>query len=306
MPSAVLSATGEPFLESLDTTRFDGGLIAQTPLRGRHVMTARLSATRKGEHYRRGALPEHDLQDTLFAELAVRGTARRQTWVGGIAFERSTLDPRDQPQFAYAYNVPGVFAQDDIEVSRWLTISASGRVDVHNQFGTFLSPRISALMRHKSWTTRASVGNGFFAPSALTEETAAAGLARLSIPTALKVERGQSTSLDVTKVQGPVTVTATVFRYDVRDPAVVDRSTYTLASLSEPTITSGIESVATFRRAPFSVTATYTYVHSAEGVGSARGDVPLQGLPPPAWPRGNSGHSVPPRSAIKLIAADDT
>jgi iron complex outermembrane receptor protein len=119
------------------------------------------------------------------------------------------------------------------------------------------------------------VGNGFFAPSALTEETAAAGLARLSIPTALKVERGQSTSLDVTKVQGPVTVTATVFRYDVRDPAVVDRSTYTLASLSEPTITSGIESVATFRRAPFSVTATYTYVHSAEGVGSARGDVPL-------------------------------
>lgn len=57
---------------------------------------------------------------------------------GGIAFERSTLDPRDQPQFSYGYNVPGAFAQDDIEVSRWLTLSASGRVDVHNEFGTFL------------------------------------------------------------------------------------------------------------------------------------------------------------------------
>src|SRR5437899_4362884 len=39
MPSAVLPATGEPFVESLDTTRFDGGLVAQTPLRERYVMT---------------------------------------------------------------------------------------------------------------------------------------------------------------------------------------------------------------------------------------------------------------------------
>src|SRR5439155_15025002 len=135
-------------------------------LRGRYVMTARFSATRKDEHYRRGGLAEHDIQDTLFAELAVRGTARRQTWVGGVAFERSTLDPRDQPQFSYGYNVPGVFAQDDIEVNRWLTLSASGRVDVHNVFGTFLSPRISALLRRGSLTTRASIGGGFFAPTA--------------------------------------------------------------------------------------------------------------------------------------------
>src|SRR3954470_3420036 len=45
MPSAVLPATSEPFLESLDTTRVDGGVVAQTPLHGRFVMTARFSAT---------------------------------------------------------------------------------------------------------------------------------------------------------------------------------------------------------------------------------------------------------------------
>ena len=275
MPSAVLPATGEPFLESLDTTRLDGGLVAQTSLRGRYVMTARFSATRKDEHYRRGDLPEHDIQDTLFAELAVRGTARRQTWVGGIAFERSTFDPQDQPQFSYGYNVPGAFAQDDIEVSRWLTLSASGRIDVHNEFGTFLSPRISALLRHGSWTTRASVGGGFFAPTPLTEETEAAGLARLSIPTALRAERGRSASLDVTRARGPLSLTATLFRYEVHDPAVVDRVTYTLATLREPTINSGVETVATIRRPPFSVTGTYTYVHSHEGVGDDRADIPL-------------------------------
>ena len=103
MPSAVLPATGAPFVESLDTTRFDGGIGgANACSRGRYVLTARVSATRKDEHYRRGEVPEHDIQDTVFAELAMRGTAPRQTWVGGVAFERSTLDPRDQPQFAYA------------------------------------------------------------------------------------------------------------------------------------------------------------------------------------------------------------
>ena len=69
--------------------------------------------------------------------------------------------------------------------------------------------------------------------------------------------------------------TCTLFRYDVRDPVVVDRATYTLSNLSEPTINTGLELIATFRQAPFNVTGTYTYVHSREGVGSTRGDVPL-------------------------------
>ena len=275
MPASVLPATGAPFVESLDTTRLDGGLLAQTPLAKRYVMTARFSATRRDERHRRGDLAEHDIQDTVFAEVAVRGTAPQQTWVAGVAFERSTLDARDQPQFSYRYHVPGVFAQDDIDVNPWLTLSASGRVDVHNRFGTFISPRLSARLRRGLWTARASFGGGFLAPTPLTEETAAAGLARLAIPSPLKVERGRSASLDVTRTQGPITATAVLFRYDVRDPAVVERSTYTLTSLSERTITSGIEGVATFRRAPFSVTGTYTYVHSREGVGSERGDVPL-------------------------------
>jgi iron complex outermembrane receptor protein len=275
IPGAVLPATGEPFRESLETTRFDGGIVAQTPIARRYMLTARLSATRRVEDHQLGDSFEHDTEDTLFTELALRGTARRQTWVGGLAFERSTLDPRDQPQFAYVFNVPGLFVQDDIELEPWLTLSASGRLDVHSEFGTFISPRLSALLRHDKWTTRASVGTGFFAPTALTEETEAAGLARLTVIAPLEAERGRSVSLDLTRVEGPISVTGTLFRYDVEDPAVVDRATYTLSTLSAPTINTGVELVATFRRAPFSVTATYTYVHSREGVGDERGDIPL-------------------------------
>jgi iron complex outermembrane receptor protein len=195
--------------------------------------------------------------------------------VAGAAFERSTLDPRDDLRFAYQYNVPGLFLQDDIEVKRWLTLSASARVDVHNVFGTFLSPRLSALVRSGEWTTRASIGSGFFGPTALTEETEAAGLARLTIREPLQAERGRSASFDITRAQGPLSLTATLFRYEVHDPAVVDRATYTLATLAEPTINTGLETVATIRHAPFSVTGTYTYVHSREGVGADRSDIPL-------------------------------
>ena len=72
-----------------------------------------------------------------------------------------------------------------------------------------------------------------------------------------------------------MSLTATLFRYEVRDPAVVDRATYTLATLGEPTINTGLETVATLRHPPFSLTGTYTYVHSREGVGTGRADIPL-------------------------------
>jgi hypothetical protein len=50
--------------------------------------------------------------------------------------------------------------QDDISVARWLSVSASARADFHNQFGTFVSPRVSALFRWEGWTSRLSAGQG--------------------------------------------------------------------------------------------------------------------------------------------------
>lgn len=275
MPGAVPESIGAPFIESLDTTRFDGGMVAQTSVGTRYALTARLSATRQQRDHELGLVREHSRQDTIFAELALRGTAARQTWVGGVAFERATLDPDVRPDLAYAYDVPGVFAQDDIDISRWLALSASGRLDAHSAFGTFVSPRVSALVRRRAWNSRLSFGAGFFAPSSLTEETEAAGLSRLRIVGALKAEHGRSASWDVTRSVSSLTLTGTLFRYEVRNPVVVNRSTYSLTNLPQPTITRGFEGIAALREAPVSVTATYTYVWSREGVGAERADVPL-------------------------------
>ena len=274
-PGRVLSATNEPFIESLETARFDGGVVAQMLVGGQYVITARGSATRQQHRHEFGDTTEDDVHDTVFGEVAIRGHRSIHTWVGGVAFERDAFDPHDVSAYAYTYNVPGAFAQDDIDVSRWLTVSVSGRIDAHNQFGTFGSPRGSMLVHGTKWNSRVSIGSGFFAPTPLTEDTEAAGLTRLKIAGPLRAERGRSASWDVTRTVGPLTLTGTLFRYDLTNPVVVERSTYTLSNLKDDTIITGAEAIATIRREPFSVTGTYTYAYSLEGVGIERADVPL-------------------------------
>src|SRR4029078_7521881 len=55
MPSSVLSTTGTPYPESLDTTRLDGGIVSQAPVAGRYVLSGRVGATRKNEDHLPGA-----------------------------------------------------------------------------------------------------------------------------------------------------------------------------------------------------------------------------------------------------------
>ena len=186
----------------------------------------------------------------------MRRAAGRHTWVVGAAVEHDRFRPLDVPRFAYTFTVPGIFAQDDVDVTPWLAVSTSGRLDVHSEFGTFVSPRVAALIRVGSWSSRLSFGTGFFAPTALTEETEAAGLSRLTISAPLRAERGRSASFDVTRSYGAFSGTLTLFTSRVRHPIEVDRTeAFTLRNLEAPTTNTGVELLGTWRRAPFSATA---------------------------------------------------
>jgi iron complex outermembrane receptor protein len=273
---SVLPATGQPYVEALETRRFDAGALGQFLLQNRYVVTVRAAVARQSHDHQFGEVLERDHHDTTFGEVAVRGTAGRQTWVGGIAIERDAYTPRDVPQFEYAFVVPGAFGQYDFTLTPAVSLSASGRVDCHSEYGTFISPRVSVLARAGRWTSRASVGTGFFASTPLTEETEAAGLARLRIEQPLEAERGLSASFDVTRSDGPLSYTATVFASRISDPIHVDRSpAYVLRNLLKPTTNVGVELLGTFRREPFSITGTYTFVHARETVDVVTHDVPL-------------------------------
>lgn len=275
MDDAVLPTSGSAYREALDTRRYDAGATVQTLVANRYVLTARGAAAWQRHAHAFGSETERDRHSNVFSEVALRGTAGASAWVAGVAYERDAFSPRDVPHFAYTYDVPGVFAQSDFQAASWLAVSAGARVDVHSEYGTFLSPRVSALMRHGAWTSRASIGRGFFAPTPLTEETEAAGLRRLRIAGPLQAERGTSASLDVSRSFAATTITATVFGSRISDPIQVERSTYTLSNQSTAATNAGVELLATWRRGPYVATSTYTYVRARDGEAANRQDTSL-------------------------------
>jgi iron complex outermembrane receptor protein len=220
---------------------------------------------------------ERDRHELSFGEVALRGSFKRHIWVAGLAAQRDAYRSHNVQRFAYTYAVPGVFLQDDITIAPWLSVSASARADFHNQFGTFFSPRVSALIRGGGWTSRWSAGQGFFAPTPLTEESEAAGLTRLSLPRPLVAERGRSATIDLTRSLGPLTITGTLFASNVDHPVYVDRiNVYRILNLAAPRKNRGTELLTTWRKAPFAATFSYSYVRASElDTGGTRQDVSL-------------------------------
>lgn len=272
----VLQTTGQPYREALGTRRYDAGVSGQFLIDRRFVVTTRVALSRQRHEHQFGEVLEHDRHDTAFSEVTVRLGAGRATWVGGVALERSVYRSAGLSRFDYTFTVPGVFVQYDVDVSPQIALSSSARLDVHSEYGTFFSPRVSALARMGRWTSRLSIGTGFFAPTPLTEETEAAGLTRLVIEHPLVAERGLSASFDVSRTAGPFSYTTTLFASRIADPSHVDRGgRFVLRTLEEPTTNLGLELLGTARREPLALTATYTYVRAREAADALRLAVPL-------------------------------
>jgi iron complex outermembrane receptor protein len=276
LSNAAPSVVGFPYREAVETARLDGGAVGQFLVRDRVVVTARGALNRQRHNQQFGDVREDDTRQTGFGELAARSTAGRHTWVVGTALERASYSPRDLPHFAYTFMIPGIFAQDEIDVTRWLAVAGSARLDHHSAYGTFVSPRASALLRLGEWATRLSGGTGFFGPTVLTEETEAVGLSRLHVPGALVAERARSMSVDVGRTIGPASMNISFFESRVRDPIHVERSSvFLLSNQTQPTTNRGLEVLGTLEREPLEIAATYTYVRSRESERGLRLDVPL-------------------------------
>jgi outer membrane receptor for ferrienterochelin and colicins len=275
MPEMTLPS-GAPYVEALDTRRADVGAAFQALSTNGLVWSARGSWSTQHQDHRFGEVIERDVHDTGFAEVTVRRAIAHHTVVIGTALEHDRFQPLDTPQFAYNYATPGVFVQDDVDIARWLAVSGSARLDHHNVFGTFLSPRLSALFRQGQWSSRMSFGTGFFPATPITEETEAAGLSRLSVVGPLKAERGTSTSIDLTRVVGPLSATLTGFFSRVADPIDVERTDrYLLRNLLNPTMNTGVEVIAIWKTEDFSFVANYAFVHSREDTDEGPADIPL-------------------------------
>ena len=272
MPGAAPAPIGASYLEALDTRRYDAGASAQTIFGGKYIASARASFVSQRQDHLFGDATERDTHTTAYGEVTVRGAAPRQTWVVGGAIDRDAYDPEDLPAYGFTYTVPGVFGQDEIEVAKWLSISGSARVDAHSRYGTFLSPRISVLVKGDDWSSRVAVGSGFFAPSALVEETEAAGLSRLTIPRALKAERGESASIDFSAEAHGARTTVTAFAARIRDPLRVTRDeVFAVTTDATPSTNVGFDLLTRWTGGPHSLVGYYAFVRAHE----SDGDTPL-------------------------------
>jgi iron complex outermembrane receptor protein len=271
---------GGDFVEAIESRRADAGIVSRW-LVGSSVLGVRGSFMRQGHRHQFGDVLERDVHRTGFGEASIMKTAGRHTVVVGGALQSDAYRAVEQSRFNYTFWVPSVFAQDDVVVSRRVSLSASARVDVHSQYGAQFSPRLSALVRPANgWTIRLSGGGGYFAPTPLTEETEAVGLTRLTEFSATAVERARSYSADISRSLGRAEVNVTVFGSRVTGALAIREAgpaQYALRPLRSPTNTVGAESLVRLRAGDVTFVASYTFVRSTEpdATDRYRADVPL-------------------------------
>jgi iron complex outermembrane receptor protein len=282
MPGAAMP-DGQPHPENLQTRQFDGGVVGRVLLSGGRVFSIRGSGVTGRHDHLYGSAFERDRSRTMFGEASLTGTTGANTWVGGAALQRDTFRSIDVPRFDYAYTIPGVFAQDDYAVAHWLTASASRRVDMHSEFGSFFSPRLSLLFRPTArWSARVSGGRGHFAPSPFTEETDATGLAPVAPLGHLQPELANSISADLTWRKIPFEITTTLFHSNIAGAQVfrpLPNGPYAarIVNAETPTRTSGAEFIARYHEEDIDVIVTHMYLWSTEvgDDGAGRREVPL-------------------------------
>jgi outer membrane receptor for ferrienterochelin and colicins len=261
---------GHPFPEDLGTRRFDAGVVGRF-LAGNHPLSVRGSVMTQRHRHQFGDVLERDRRETWFGETAINGTTKGHTWLIGSSLQADIYRSREVSRLNYTYVVPAVFAQDEYAFSSWLSLSGSGRLDVHSEYGSFFNPRLSALIRlPRNLTARLSSGTGVFAPTPFTEETEAVGLSKLLPLRNIKGERAWSASGDLGWSASHLELNATIFGSIVRDPVMLRASasgtpgTLEIVNVHGPTRTTGSELLARFHAGDFGLVLTHTFVRSTE------------------------------------------
>jgi iron complex outermembrane receptor protein len=218
LPGRVLP-TGAAFTESLHTQRLDGGSVAHWLIDESVTLDGRFSVTSTNLDRVFGVRDEASTQVTVFGDESLSGTVLDQRWVLGVAFNHDGLAVSAVPGVGHEYNVPGVYAQDTYAPTGWIELAGSARLDVHNTYGTFLSPRLSALFRqpNSAWSLRASAGGGYAAPTPFVDEVEATGLGSLLPLHGLHAERAITESIDAKWAAAGWDLNASVFDSAIRD-----------------------------------------------------------------------------------------
>ncbi len=273
--------SGDPFAEELHTQRVDGGVVSHWLIWNGIAWDGHVSMTSSQLDQTYGTQRIASTQTTIFAEEAISGMGGGHAWVLGIAFNHDGLATAAVPGVGYAYNVPGVFVQDEFSPVTWMKLAASARVDVQNVYGTFFSPRLSALFRHANspWSLRASTGGGYAAPTPLVDEIEATGLGSLLPLRGLHAERAVTESVDAKWADEGWDINVSVFNSQLRDPLMAQAAAddkLQLVNAPGPQRAPGAEALIHYVSGALQMIGSWSYINATESAvaGYPRG-VPL-------------------------------
>lgn len=258
---------GSAFANTQDSRRINAGLVSEFPVTANGTLHLRASGMALDNTHVFGSVREDDTHETAFGEVSYAMDLDATLVLFGAAYQADSFATEAFPVFDYNYETPGVFAQVEQEIGDEVTLAASARWDDHNVFGDHFSPRLSALWRPGPWRVRASLGEGFYAPTPFVDEIEAAGLSRLESISGLRAETARTGSVDVGYAEGPVEASVTLFGSDIDDAVQlfeVDADTVRLVNADGVTRTRGAELLLRYRWDSFTVTGSYVHVDADE------------------------------------------
>ncbi len=266
---SALSPAGS-FPVTARTRRGDAGTVIRLLTKQGSVVSVRSSINQQWQDRRYGDSTESDRRGTAFGEITLSRTFGKHETLLGTGLQNDGLSSAKLSNATYQFLTGSVFGQDTYSATERFSVSTTARLDQHSRYGTFLSPRVSALSRFADgWAARVSAGGGFFAPTPLIEEADVAGLSRVRGFSLVSAERIAQASADLTLTLGPVEITGTLFGARLNHAIVVSENTptpglLTITNAPTPTRTGGASFFAVFNQEPFAVTALYSYTRSTE------------------------------------------
>lgn len=141
-------------------------------------------------------------QFAWYSEMAYAQKSDHHNWVAGVNFNGddfakkipdSSLIPNEKNTTA------GFFAQDDWKFNNHFTLQSGLRVDVHNNYGVFVLPRLSLMYKlNNAITMRAGAGLGYKTPTLFNTEVDERDYRYLSgYATGVKAEQSFGANYDV-------------------------------------------------------------------------------------------------------------
>ncbi|HWP81383.1 MAG TPA: TonB-dependent receptor [Bacteroidota bacterium] len=192
-------ATGAPpYIERLNTSRNDISTHIDWRATENQSLSLKLAYLRLNRSATYGVQQFEGIQNVYFSDAQYSLHLPRHQLLAGFAYRLEEFEDRILTSRSYQFIVPSLFAQDEILFSDGISLLLGGRLDAHNEFGTFFVPRASLMIRPgQHMTLRLGAGTGYKAPTIFVEEAEETGFKNVRPLLNAKPERARSASIDL-------------------------------------------------------------------------------------------------------------